>query len=181
MPLYQPSERRLYWCSTVQPELTGNGGNTAVQPYQTSGSYDTITANTLRAGDRVKLRAEWEVTGQSAATNIVPNIYWGGAASGVALETTATVLANTNGLIIKAEVELTFISVGASPSWGYFGEWMSSTNNTYESMAGAYGLTSTPTNADITVEATVKLLGGPPVVGDKVKLRNFRRTIIRGA
>lgn len=174
-PLYR-SRGPIRWVSTVEASVTGAGG-TGVQAIQTAGAFDTIPGGTLRDNDRVRFQAEFEVT-KDAATNVIPNIYWGGVAGGVALFNTGAVLASATGLVIQLRSELTIRTSGASPVWGYFSEWMSSTNNTYEDMKKAYDLTSVPTNADIVVEASAQVTGAV-TANDRVKLRNFRREIIR--
>lgn len=166
----------LRWCATTEGEITGAGG-TGVQAFQAAGTFDTIVGGTLRANDRVKIRAEWECT-KNTGSQLVMNIYWGTAAAGTALLRTSSVLAIATGLMVKAEVELMFRTVGANPVWGFFSEWMTPSNTTYEDMVKSYDLTSQSTAAAIVIEASAQIAGTVDA-GDKVRLRSFSREIIR--
>lgn len=176
MPMY-PFATNLKWASTVESTVNGSGGANVVQAYTTAGAFDTIYANQLQDNDRVRLYAEFECT-RDAAANVVPNIYWGGVATGYALFNTAYVLASATGLVIKLQAELTFRTTGGSPVWGHFSEWMCTGNTTYEDMKKAYGQTTQPTNANILVQAS-SLFSGGCTVNDVIRLRTFRREILR--
>lgn len=179
MPLYPNNYPPLEWASSVEQEINGAGNNQAVQPFNAAGAFDTIAANMLKANDRIILRAEFEVTGQNTTTNVIPNIYWGGAASGIALFNTGAVITAVNGIAIELDAEITFRTVGSSPVWGYFAKWRVTSNSSYTAFKKAWGLTSIPTSVSVPVEASVCLFNGTATATDKVMLRNFRRRIVR--
>jgi len=178
MPLY-PGRDRLRWSATVDQELTG--AVSTVQAYAAAGAYDTIPGRFLRDDDVVEYGAEWEVTGFSGATNFVPNIYWGGVASGVALLKTSTVIASAAGQIVRASARVTVKTAGASPVWHSSGLWFLAANPTYQDQVGVFGRTSISTLLPIPVEASGQFVNGTPAAGDKAKLRSFARQILRRA
>lgn len=169
--------KALSWSSTVEQELTGAGG-AGVQAFNNAGCVDTLAGGLLRDGDVVIYDIGWEVTGKSTATALIPNLYWGGAASGVACLKTSAVSASALGLVITAQVRITIRTAGASPVWNREGWWISSTNATYQDQVAAAALTTQPTNADIVVQASAQLTGVVDA-NDKVKLRSMCRRIVR--
>lgn len=174
MPLYK---NRLDWTATADQELTGSV--TTMQAYSAAGVADSIPANFLKAGDTIIYDAVWEVTGKDGATYFIPNIYWGGVASGIALMDSNAVISSALGQIIYGRAIVTIRTAGSSPVWHSSGLWFLNTNSTYQNFVASFANVTIPTNVVVPVEAAARLVYGAPTASDKVKLRSFSRNIRR--
>jgi len=89
------------------PETSDGSGTSEV--FFTSSQY-SIPANTLRAGDTIKIRAALTVANSNSTDTVTPKIYFGG----TSLLVTGTAPDAVNADVIVADIEVTIRTIGAS-------------------------------------------------------------------
>jgi hypothetical protein len=162
----------------VQQELTGDVIGTTLTAFTAAGADLDWPANVTENGAEIEVEAWLDVTGDGGANNYLGRLYWGGLATGVALNADTALGAQVaNELRLRARVKYT--TAGGTPSWESWADLTTPANNAYIQSKALFGQTTQPTNVAIPIQVAVQYSGGTPDASDKIKLRRLTARLVK--
>jgi hypothetical protein len=145
-------------------------------PFSNSSSKITVPAGAIKQGDRIQIRAVFQVSGVGTATSYNPNVLWGGGSGTQLFGAGGAVVTMTAGNHAVLQSWIQMRVAGSTPDWDFESTFRAPSGSTGSTLA--FGKTSEPTTSDISIIATIRFIG-TSTTNDKITLRELSAIIHR--